>query len=199
MEIFDIENNAPRVHLRSLGRRFLRNEKGAAAIEFAALAIPFFLMVFAIIESCLSFTAQQVLQNATDEYARQVRTGQLQISDVTLTKAKTFICNRINLIVQQDCPGLYIDLKEYDSFEDAAKVHTKFKVDKDGTRDLDDTGFDAIAGGPVSINMMRVYYKWPVMTDLMRASLSNIAGGKTLHFATTTWRNEPFSSSGAGG
>jgi Flp pilus assembly protein TadG len=180
-------------------RRFLRDKKGSAAIEFAVLAIPFFLMVFAIIESCLSFTAQQVLQNATDEYARQVRTGQLQISDITLAKSKTFICDRINLIVQEDCPGLYIDLKEYDSFEDAAKVHTKFKIDEDGTRDLDDTGFDAIVGGPVSINMIRVYYKWPVMTDFMRASLSNIAGGKTLHFATSTWRNEPFSSSGGGG
>ncbi len=181
---------------RRLARRFLRNEAGAAAIEFASLAIPFFLMVFAIVETCISFTAQQVLQNATDEYARQVRTGQVQASDITATKVKTFICDRIKVLVPNSCPGLYIDLKEYTSFEEAAKVKTKFKIDKDGTRDLDDTGFDTIAGGPVTINMLRVYYKWPVMTDLMRAYLSNIAGGKTLHFATTTWRNEPFSSAG---
>ena len=30
------------------------------------------------------------------------------------------------------------------------------------------------------------------MTDLLRKQMSTLKGGKTLHFATATWRNEPF-------
>jgi len=40
--------------------------------------------------------------------------------------------------------------------------------------------------------MLRVFYKWPVMTDLMAKSMANLSGGRTLHFASVTWQNEPF-------
>ena len=49
-------------------RRFAGNRKGVVAIEFAALAIPFSLLVFAILESCISFAAQQVLSAAALTY-----------------------------------------------------------------------------------------------------------------------------------
>ncbi len=47
------------------------------AIEFALIALPFFLLIFAIIEVSLSFTAQQVMSNAADDIARQLRTGEI--------------------------------------------------------------------------------------------------------------------------
>ena len=40
--------------------------------------------------------------------------------------------------------------------------------------------------------MLRVFYRWPVITDFMSKAMSNLKGGKTLHFATVTWQNEPF-------
>ena len=40
--------------------------------------------------------------------------------------------------------------------------------------------------------MLRVFYPWPVMTDFMSKWMSDIKGGKTLHFASVTWQNEPF-------
>ncbi len=44
----------------------------------------------------------------------------------------------------------------------------------------------------MSKNMLRVFYKWPVITDFMSKLVSNLKDGKTLHFATVTWQNEPF-------
>ena len=41
------------------------------------IALPFFLLIFAMIEVSLSFTAQQVMANATDDIARQLRTGEI--------------------------------------------------------------------------------------------------------------------------
>jgi Flp pilus assembly protein TadG len=56
----------PPVRVNAL-RRFVNNARGSIAIEFAALAIPFSLLVFAILESCISFAAQQVLSNVADQ------------------------------------------------------------------------------------------------------------------------------------
>ncbi len=168
--------------------RFGRNRDGAAAIEFAALAIPFSLLVFAILESCISFAAQQVLANATDDIARQLRTGQVKAADVTESSLKTMICDRIDIIVSSGCPGLEVDLREFDTFAEAAAV--RINIGSDG--DIDTSDFDVDPGPSLSKNMLRVFYRWPVITDFMRKSMSNLKDNKTLHFATATWQNEPF-------
>jgi Flp pilus assembly protein TadG len=180
-----------RASARSLVARFLGNRDGATVIEFTVLAIPFALLVFAILESCISFAAQQLLANATDNVARQLRTGQILASDIDQPKLRTLICDQIELLVGSDCPNspnLQVDLEQYATFADAAKVQTRYTSDGD----LDTTGFGVNPGGSMSKNMLRVYYKWPIMTDFMRKSMSNLKDGKTLLFATDTWQNEPF-------
>jgi Flp pilus assembly protein TadG len=173
----------------SLLARFMGNRKGTTAIEFTALAIPFCLLVFAILESCISFAGQQLLANATDDIARQIRTGQLKAADLDETRLHDLLCARLEVLVAQGCPGLYFDLEQYNTFADAAQVRTKYTADGD----LDTTGFKVDPGPSMTKNMLRVYYKWPVITDFMSKSLSNLKDGKILHFATVTWQNEPFS------
>lgn len=168
--------------------RFGRNRRGSVAIEFTALAIPFAMLVFAILESCISFAAQQVLANATDDIARQLRTGQIRAADVTETSLKTMICQRLDIVVASGCPDLVVDLREFPTFAAAAAV--KIKLTSDG--DIDTSGFAVKPGPSMSKNMLRVFYRWPVITDFMRKSMSNLKDGKTLHFATATWQNEPF-------
>ena len=168
--------------------RFGRNRHGSVAIVFTALAIPFAMLVFAILESCISFAAQQVLSNATDDIARQLRTGQVKAADVNETALKKMICDRLDIVVASGCPDLVVDLREFPTFAAAAAV--KIKLTTDG--DIDTTGFAVKPGPSMSKNMLRVFYRWPVITDFMRKSMSNLKGGKTLHFATATWQNEPF-------
>ena len=78
----------------------------AARIEFAALALPFSFLVFAILESCISFAGQQVMANATDDIARRLRTGQIRAADVNEAKLKKMICDQLEIMVAKDCPGL---------------------------------------------------------------------------------------------
>jgi Flp pilus assembly protein TadG len=172
---------------RSL-KRFIGNREASTAIEFTMLAIPFAMLVFAILESCISFAAQEVLTNTTDDIARQLRTGQLRAADVNPTSLKTMICTRLEIIVAKGCPDLIVDLREFPTFADAAAVKIKLTTDKD----IDTTGFDVKPGKALSKNMLRVFYKWPVITDFMRKAMSNLKDNKTLHFASVTWQNEPF-------
>ncbi|MGX9142142.1 TadE/TadG family type IV pilus assembly protein [Mesorhizobium sp. 128a] len=176
-----------------LGRRFLGDRRGSTAMEFAMLAIPFALLVFAILESCISFAGQEVMANITDDIARQVRTGQLKPADLTGTKLRDRICGRLEIMVAKTCPGLLVDLREYPTFADAATAGFKIVngeiVLTQGTNSM---SFAVTPGLAESKNMLRVFYKWPVMTDFMAKSMANLKDGNTLHFASVTWQNEPF-------
>ncbi|WP_027169273.1 TadE/TadG family type IV pilus assembly protein [Mesorhizobium sp. WSM3224] len=171
---------------------FFSDRRGSTAMEFAMLAIPFALLVFAILESCISFAGQEVMANVTDDVARQLRTGQLQKTNVTEASVKQLICSRLEIMVAKNCPGLLVDLREYSSFADAAAAG--FRIDGDHivlTQDGGDETPTISPGLAESINMLRVFYKWPVMTDLL-AKMQNFTDGTTLHFASVTWQNEPF-------
>ncbi|QND58505.1 TadE/TadG family type IV pilus assembly protein [Mesorhizobium huakuii] len=175
-------------------KRFVRNRRGSTAIEFAILALPFALLVFGILESCISFAGQEVMANITDDIARQLRTGQLRPADVAGTKLTTLICSKLQIIVSTDCPQqLLVDLREYPTFADAASA--SFTIQNGDVVLMQGTNSQTFANTPglaESKNMLRVFYKWPVVTDLMARSMANLSGGRTLHFASATWQNEPF-------
>jgi Flp pilus assembly protein TadG len=176
------------------GRRWLRffsDRKGNVAIEFSLLAIPFSLLTFAILESCISFAGSQLLANATDDVARQLRTGQVKAAGLTEGQVKTLICDQIDILVASGCPGLKVDLRQYTTFQQAANMRIVY-VGSGSEQELDSSNFAFTPGPSMSKNMLRVFYEWPVMTDFMRKAMSNLKGGKTLHYASMTWQNEPF-------
>ncbi|MET3793016.1 TadE/TadG family type IV pilus assembly protein [Aquamicrobium terrae] len=187
----------PRTGLLS---RFRRDASGSVAIEFSMLILPFALLTFAILESCISFAGKQVLANAADDVARQFRTGQLRAPatpperEALKEEIKGQICRRLEIIVTKECPGLLIDLRSFDKFSDAAQYG--FVIDEDKIvltpGNIQEKDFAIDPGTTMSKNMLRVFYKWPVITDFMSKYMANIKGGKTLHFATMTWQNEPF-------
>jgi Flp pilus assembly protein TadG len=59
----------------SIFARLRRDRSGSAAVEFAMIAAPFFLLLFAMIEVAAVFFTGTVLENAVLETARQIRTG----------------------------------------------------------------------------------------------------------------------------
>jgi Flp pilus assembly protein TadG len=167
--------------------RFCRNNRGTVAIEFALIALPFFLLIFAIIEVSLSFTAQQVMSNAVDDVSRQLRTGQLKPSDVAGTKLKTLICNQL-FMAAANCPDLVVDLQTYATFKTVPK-----SIPLKANNDVDTAGFKNSPGGAGTINQLRAFYRWPILTDLMKPRIETVKDqGKTLLFSTATWQNEPY-------
>jgi Flp pilus assembly protein TadG len=184
------ENPAPSlVKKRGLRRfrRFARDERGSTAIEFVMLIFPFILMMFAIIETGLSFATQQVMSNATDDLARSLRVGDIRPEDVTVAGVHDAICDQISFMVAAGCPGLSIDLKTYATFG-----AVPLAIPKTVSGDLNIAGFAATPGGTSSRNQIRVFYTWPVYLNFMRKYLAELPGGNTLLYATLTWQNEPY-------
>jgi Flp pilus assembly protein TadG len=191
MDVNECPATPERGALRRLSRRFLGARRGSVAIEFSLLVVPFSLLLFAILESCISFAGSQLLANAADDVARQLRTGQIKASTLSQAQLRTMICDRIDIIVASGCPGLKVDLRQYNTFKQAADMKIVYSGSgSDKVLASSNFGFDP--GPSMSKNMLRVFYEWPVMTDFMRKAMSSLKGGKTLHFATVTWQNEPF-------
>lgn len=189
---------SPRRMPRMLSR-FRRSNDGTAAIEFALLALPFFLLIFATIEAFIAFAGEQLLENAVDTMARQVRTGQAK--NLNEEEFRTKFCAEISLMIScvakedPDDQKLYLDVREFDDFSDIPNYIPKQGSDQ--FSDLDSSDFAYSPGGPRSINIVRAYYRWEVMTDLVRPFITNIRKeGEMprdyLMVATAAIRNENF-------
>ena len=173
-------------------KRFTKDRRGSTAVEFALLAVPFLALVFAIIESSVSFGAHQVTANAVEDLARNLRTGVLTKAAATPAAVRSYICDRIDILVPAGCPDLYIDLKTYSAYKDVPLT-----IPMAGG-DLDPSGFAIAPGGDSTINQLRVFYKWRYYTDFIGSRLAPLPNNKTLLFATTTWLNEPISGGASG-
>jgi len=172
-----------RITATALLRRFGREKKGATAIEFALLAFPFLLVLFAIIESAVAFVAQELLTNAADDVARQFRTGRLRAGVVNEQIVRDLMCERMRVLFPSDCPGLRVDLRSFQTFAQAAEIF-------DGPVLPSAYLFDP--GGAEEKNVLRIFYFWPVLTNIMHDRLTNLPAGKMLLFTSQTWQNEPF-------
>ncbi|MEM8812221.1 MAG: TadE/TadG family type IV pilus assembly protein [Pseudomonadota bacterium] len=168
-------------------RRIRRDEKGAAAVEFGLLAFPFFLILFSIIEISLVFFANQIMDNAVSDAARMIRTGQAQAASFSAAEFKTQVCN--GLIGLFDCAGgnLYIDVRTFNTF---ASVTIPDPIN--GDDEVDDTSFAYDDGGPETIVVVRVYYEWPLFTNMIQTGFGNLASGNRLIASVVAFRNEPF-------
>ena len=98
---------------RNVLRRFRRNRRGAAAVEFALVAPLFFGLLFAIIEVAMVFFASQVLETVTQDSARTIMTGQAQEGKYTQQTFKDdVVCPKISVMF--DCKnGIYVDVQSY--------------------------------------------------------------------------------------
>jgi Flp pilus assembly protein TadG len=171
----------------SLLKRFRRDTRGSVAIEFSMLILPFTLLMFAVIETSVSFAAQQLMSNVTDDVARAMRTGKIKTADIDNIKLRKLLCDGIDLLTPSSCPELYFDLRKYATYS-AIPKQISYKADGD----IDTAGFMTQLGKDGEIHALRVFYRWPVMTDFMRGRLSTLPTGKTLLYSAMVWQNEPY-------
>ncbi len=166
-------------------RRFKRDESGVTAIEFGMLALPFFAIIGAILETSFIFLASQVLDSAVNDSSRLIRTGQAQTAAYTSTEYKAAICEGLYGLF--NCDNLRIRVSEVANFGVAVLGNV---VDlSDGTWTIVEN-YDDGAGG--SVILVEAYYKWPTILDFFDFNLSNLADGTRMLSAVRVFRNEPF-------
>lgn len=180
-----LSSGAVRMPGFAAGRRFIRQQDGATAVEFGIVAAPFLALTFAIIETALVFFAGQALETAAADASRLIMTGQAQTQGFDAAAFKQAACAKIYGLF--DCAnGVYVDVKTYSNF---ASVDTSNPVNSNGTLN---TNMSYQPGGPGSIVVVRLIYQYPVYVNLLGFNLANLSGGKHLLVATAAFRNEPY-------
>jgi Flp pilus assembly protein TadG len=173
-----------RRRLTRFAGRFSRADQGATAIEFAIVAIPFLLLVFAMIELGLVFMVSLLLENAIIDVGRTIRTGQVQTAGGNAASFKTAVCNKIGPIGSLSCStALKLDVRTYDNY---AASNTSAS----NTADLP-SSMQFTPGSPGSIVLIRAYYTWPLITPLLQTGLKT-ANGQRIIYAATAFTNEPY-------
>lgn len=165
-------------------RRFKNDDGGATAIEFAMIAGPFFLLIFAIIESSIYFLAGQYLETSVDDVGRMVRTGQLD-DQTSEADFKSEICDRVSVLF--DCNKLKVDLAVAATFDDLSEPP---KPDADGNYPPGAFNYDP--PGPSQIAQISVRYDWPVITNFAAPLMYNKSSRVALLSATAVFRTEPY-------
>jgi Flp pilus assembly protein TadG len=171
--------------LRKALRRFRRNRRGSAAVEFALVAPVFFALLFAIIETAIVFFAGQVLETVTQDSARYIMTGQAQTGGFSQSQFKTYVCGKITVLF--DCVnGVYIDVQSYPGFSGVS-----ISDPIDGSKNFVPPN-NYSPGGPGDIVVVRLFYQWPLFVTGLGYNISNLSGSKRLLTATAAFRNEPY-------
>ncbi|WP_159945964.1 TadE/TadG family type IV pilus assembly protein [Rhizobium sp. 18065] len=200
-------NGKPHKTRWRLWKKLARSRDGAAAIEFAILSIPYFMIVFAIIETFVAFTAEQLVTNAVNTLGRQLRTGEIthglgRDNNMDKEEFRAAFCDEVSILINCSAEEiatpskLYIDARTFATF--AEIPNTIPRISADAYSDIDPTTFAFTPGGPTTINMLRAYYRWQVITDLIRPYITTIrpADGSMpsdfLIVATTAFQNENY-------
>ena len=160
---------------------------GSSAVEFALVGLPFFFMLFAIMEIGLIFVTDSILDNATVNTGRLVRTGQAAGAGMTGAQFKTELCSRMS-IFSGDCEGrATVDVRTLPQFRNATPPDPL----ANGTN-FDASGLTYVSGQPGDLMLVRVWYEQPLITPFLAQAISQLDDGNTMLMATTAFRNEPF-------
>lgn len=165
-------------------RRFGRNRRGSAAVEFALVAPVFIALLFAILETGFMFFASQVLETGVQDNARLILTGQAQSSAMTQAQFKTNVCNSVSTLFS--CSGIYVDVRSFTSFT-TLTLTSPLDANKNF---VDNTQYTP--GNSGDIVVVRVFYQWPLYVTSLGFNMANMAGNYRLLTATAAFRNEPF-------
>lgn len=175
--------------IKSRLKRFRRNDKGATAVEFALISIPFFGILFAIAETGVAFIGAGILDRAVEKASRSIMVGSLQATPGNNgAKRALFHTNMCTLLDGYlDCNQLKYDVQAYNTFGD---LMAPIPMANGGLDTSVLPRFNPGTAGQVVI--VRVYYEMPVYVDFFGSGLANLTGNKRLLVGAAAFKNEPF-------
>ena len=168
--------------------RLLADVKGAVALEFSLVSIPFFALVLCAIQAFVVFFFEQTLQVAASQAARQLMVGQSQTQGLSQDQFKSLVCS--NLPTVFDCGNVMVDVQTAGSY---ATLNTAPIVLTYGPNGVITNVWSYDPGAAGSVVIVRVLYNWPIVGGKFTQSFSNQINGSILMVGTAVVKNEPFS------
>lgn len=180
----------------------LHDERGATAVEFGLVALPFFALLATIIQVAFTIWAQQNLDFVLQRTVRSMFTGQFQAANsgttdsaTLLTALKTSMCgpNNAPTVVLFDCSSIKIDVtlgtNSGTTFAGSIVSPPVDPTTKNWSAGFG-THYSCAAPGAIVITTAAV--KFPVFFNLLTASFMDFSDGSALLQSTAVFRTEPY-------
>ncbi len=172
--------------------RFLtRHNDGTSAIEFAIVAVPFFMFVFGLMGVASYFFIMTSIDKGMEQNSRLIRTGQAQTADMTVNEFKQAVCNKAGSWVK--CNKLQIFVQKFADWNqvqpqpclanNAAVVNTANGNDK----------LAQYAGEANDIVLVTACYRWEFASKVPFFQMGQMSDGSLMMQNTTAFRTEPYS------
>ncbi len=170
---------------------YRKSESGIAAIEFAFVAGPFFLVLCPIMETGCMMFSEYSLQAAVQQSARLMRTGQAQTSSMSADAFKTKICDVVGSMM--DCSKIVV-------YSDSAPTFASLQAKLPGNLNVG-TKADGSAGAasykcgePIEAVAVIATYDWNFVFPMMQFNANTSVTSKKRLVGIALFSNEPFPS-----
>jgi Flp pilus assembly protein TadG len=183
--------------LRACGRlfgAFMRARRGAAAIEFALVALPLVAIIFAALQSALILLAQQELNHAADETGRAVMTGKIsstsgQTGFLSQSDFQKKVCSY--LVAMFNCSNLMVNMQTASSFSTSSTSPPSFTTLQNNNKNNSWSYQTGSHGSTPQVIVLQVMYEWPIFSSLLGFNPATLPNGTRLLVATSVFMNEP--------
>lgn len=165
----------------------MRRSEGVVAVEFALIALPFFILLIGMIEMALFFAAGTVLEGGSAAASRLIRTGQVQLSADPQSTFETALCEHVGPML--DCSKIQYEVIHVAEGTFAGAENYEPQFDADGN--LVPSGF--ATGNSNDVVMVRSMYRYSFLTPFLGAMMTGGVGDNTMtHMSVSVLRAEPY-------
>jgi Flp pilus assembly protein TadG len=187
---------------------FKRDQSGATAVEFGLVALPFLMMMAAMIDVGSYYLALNALDRGVDDATRAVRTGEAQTSGVTSSNGaldkksvaafKQSICDKSNNAGGNiDCAKMTLLLSFTNNWAALSNVDQSCTSGAAPNTVLkpSTTASDTLSsrvGGTSAYVIVTVCYPWAMAKFLPFVNIGNLQDGSMLLQSSSAFQTEPY-------
>jgi hypothetical protein len=173
-----------------------RNDRGSAAVEFALVALPFFMFVLSVIGVGLYFFTSHALEHGVEAAARKIRTGEAQKGSLTVGQFKQLLCNEAGSYI--NCNKLHVIVHHSDTWSGISPqpcVDNNHQMTPSTGSAAD--GLAQYSGEASEVALVTACYEWDLakMFSFMKLGAGPDGSGSAVLQAATAFRIEPYSTS----
>ena len=162
-------------------RRFPEDARGAAAIEFALVGIPFIAIIFAILDVSVDNFIYTQIDTSTQKAVGMIRSGSVQVNELTRDGFRTQVL--CPMLPNLDCAKLLVNVQPVTNFNTWPYVWT--------TATIDPSTQKWCPGGPADAVLVQVAYPIPLATMIWTGS-ATAENGTRYYLSAIGFRNDPF-------
>ena len=180
-----------RIRISGLHARLWRARRGAAALEFAVVSLPFLSLLIFLVELGYDFYAQVCLDYGVQAAARQIQIGAAQGATNASVFQTNYLCPALSGLLP--CSYVSVNIQPLASGSDYyATVSVTLPKDKNGK--LDTSGYVYCPGQPNQLMLVQAIYTSPSLIGLVVPAMATATASGLAHvtMSSSAFINENF-------